>query len=673
MGKAGNPDFAPFLRAQEALGGGLSGKRFIYTVPAPGKGVPDSGNAVPGAAALPGPQERRPVLPGKPGGGLCQTIDSFTLEQLLAILDTPPGTAETFIKAKKLLHSGGWQSWSAGWELAGGERLPRKVRVIPELIKLTAGPGDEAGGGETKGHFIMYLRSGDYYLCFASLEGRGLPPLGYRVNRERSRFGVEVYCPGKQWREGEKAAELCVFFAAGFFAFKDSLKKIYAQDFTGLDFLKEPGRAGENAGSGGAAGHGGGEGAGWDARPGGCESWYNHYTHIDEGIILEDLRALSSNDNLIKLRYLDRGRPLVFQIDDGWENAVGEWEVHRGRFPRGLKPLAGAMEEAGYIPGLWLAPFLATKRCRVFSEKPHWLLRDREGKPLVAGFNHLWDRRYYCLDISRADVLAYLRELLDRVIDEWGFRYLKLDFLYTGLFYGNFAEPGAPHEHYERACALLSSRTKTASGKPVAYLGCGLPLGPSYRHFPLSRIGADTREVWDWNLVKMLGHVGRPSAYISLLDTIGRSFMNGAVYLNDPDVIFLRSKGCGLTETEKETIALVNFLLAGQIMVSDDAASLSPADLALAGRVSELYDALADDEYGAKRVDRDVFFIMSRSERRWALVNLRKRAYTLDGKAEREIFLKLADGRALIDHRLSIGDRGISFAPHSCTVLEREE
>jgi alpha-galactosidase len=581
-------------------------------------------------------------------------IDSFSLAQILEVLDTPPDIGNSFMGAKKLLHGGGWQSWSAGWELAEGEGLPRKVRVIPELIKLTAGPGDEARGGEAIGRFIMYVRSGAYYLCFASLEGGGLPPLRYRINGKRSSFGVEAYCPGRQWQEGEKIAELCVFFVRGFFLFKDSLKEIYAQDFSGLDFLREPGTAG----------------GGRDTRPGGYESWYNHYTNIDEGIILEDLRALSANDNLIKLRYLDRGRPLVFQIDDGWENAVGEWEVHRGRFPRGLTPLSEAMEEAGYIPGIWLAPFLATRRCRVFSEKPHWLLRDRQGRPLVAGFNHLWDRQYYCLDISRGDVLAYLREIIDRVIDQWGFRYLKLDFLYTGLFYGNFAEQGAPHEHYERACALLRSRTKTASGKPVAYLGCGLPLGLSYRHFPLSRIGADTREVWDWNLVKMLGHVGRPSAYISLMDTIGRSFMNGTVYLNDPDVIFLRSRGCSLTETEKETIALVNFLLAGQIMFSDDASSLGPEDLALTRRISELYDALADDEYGAERLDRDVFFILSRSGRRRGLVNLRKKSYTLDGKAGRDIFLKLAGGKALVDHRIRKKDGRISFAPHSCTVLE---
>ncbi|MDR1177731.1 MAG: alpha-galactosidase [Spirochaetaceae bacterium] len=580
---------------------------------------------------------------------MARTFDIFTLNELFILIGAGADLAQAFAAEEKFLQSGGWQSWSPGWELAEGERLPRKVHIIPELLRLTNREGDRPQGGGATGHFIMYIRSGDYYLCVASLEGGG--PVSYRINGCRDRVSAELYCPGKVWTAGEKMAELHVFLAKGFFQFKDYLKKIYARDFSGLDFL--------SGGKGGSFG---------DRRPGGYASWYNHYNRINEKIILDDLAALRSNDNLLKLRYLDRGRPLIFQIDDGWENAVGEWEVHQGRFPQGLKPVSEAIEKAGCVPGIWIAPFIVTKGCKVFSEKPEWLLRDKNGKPVTAGFNNLWDGRYYCLDISRPDVLACLGELIDRVIDAWGFRFIKLDFLYTGLFSGGFSRPGAPHEQYERACALLRARTANAAGLPVAYLGCGLPLGPSFRHFPLSRIGADTRETWDWTLAKLLGHTGRPSAYISLMDTIGRSFMNGTVYINDPDVIFLRSGNCALSETEKETIALVNFLLAGQIMFSDDPASLSNQDLALTRRISKLFDILSDDEYGARRVDRDVFLLQSRSGRRTGLINLRKKNYALDGTKEGDIFCKLS---ALVDHSFRDRRGGLSFEARSVTIFER--
>jgi alpha-galactosidase len=215
----------------------------------------------------------------------------------------------------------------------------------------------------------------------------------------------------------------------------------------------------------------------------------------------------------------------------------------------------------------------------------------------------------------------------------------------------------------------------------VAYLGCGLPLGPSYRHFPLSRIGADTREEWDWTLVKLLGHVGRPGAYVSLMDTIGRSFMDGAVYINDPDVLFLRSRNCKLKPREKELIALVNFLLAGQIMFSDDPLRLEPADLDLTRRIVALYDLLAEDEYGAVRIDRDVFRLESRSGKTAGLINLSPGPYRLDRTREPLLSAAFVSGSYLLDYRIKdhrIKDHRakeppLTFEPHSITLIQRPQ
>jgi alpha-galactosidase len=592
----------------------------------------------------------------------------------------------------------------------GRETLPRKVRIIPELIKLTNREGDTPDWGWLAGHFIMYIRSGAYYLCIASLEGGAvpeagylsgsgalfppaaliskgnsalLPPVSYRISRGERRISAEIFCPGKIFKPGEALAEIAVFFAKGCFSLKDALRVLYKQGeiFKSADFLRPQADGGGKPGGPAVRNKA--------ALPGGYESWYNHYTNINERLILADLDALGKTENLIKILYLDRQKPAVFQIDDGWEKAVGEWEPDPARFPSGLGALAEKIEQAGYIPGLWLAPFIVTRRSRIFREKPEWLLREKNpglsrekapkgsrtsggegpaGKLVPAGFNHLWDKLYYCLDLSRHDVLDYLKTLIDRAVDEWGFRYLKLDFLYAGLFSGDFAEGGSPYEHYHRAAAILTGRTKTASGRPVTCLGCGAPLGPSYRHFPLSRIGTDTREEWDWNLPRLLGHVGRPSAYLNLLDTIGRSYLDGAVYINDPDVIFLRSKNCGLSENEKELIALVNFLLGGQIMFSDDPLGLTEGDITLTRRIAALYDTLAGDEYGAARIDRDVFRLESRSAKIWGLINLRRRPYRPDKTKEPRLYAALAAENLLLDHRLKKNRENLTFAGPSITL-----
>jgi alpha-galactosidase len=591
-------------------------------------------------------------------------LDAWTYAALFDLACMNAEDRRAFADPRALtVQCGGWQSWSAGWELGYGETLPRKVRLIHDLILLTNRPDDmlDMRGAELRGHFIMYIRSGDRYLCIASRGGGDLPPVSCRINRETQLVSAEIYCPGKTWTAGDLMGELFIFFARGYFKFKDTISTIYQQEasFRNIDFLCGESRRDYRICDGN--------------HPGGYESWYNHYTNINERLILDDLKGLGATENLIRLRYTDKGKPAVFQIDDGWERAVGDWEIDARRFPNGLASIAAQTEAAGFIPGLWIAPFLLTKGSPVFAGRPEWLLRDERGRPVSAGFNPLWDGRFYCLDLSRGDVMEYLKAIIDRIIDEWGFRYLKLDFLYAGFLPGHYSgAANSTYELYEKACALLTARTTTTAGLPVTYLGCGVPLGPSFRRFPLSRIGADTRETWEWKPVTLIGHTGGPGAYVNLLDTIGRSFMNGTIYVNDPDVLFLRSNNCKLTEGEKELIALVNFLLAGQLMFSDDPRRLTHSDLALTKRIAALYEQLAGDEYGAVRLERNIFRLESRSGRTAGIINLGKRPYCLEKTAYPELFAALGaengGGRFLIDHRIRVTTDRIHFAAHTITI-----
>jgi len=588
----------------------------------------------------------------------------WELDELFDLVDAGEEPRSIFRTEKIMLHAGGWQSWSPGWELAPGEQFPAHVRLIPRLRKLSAAPWDckDNGSapqkkgehrGEVSASFIIYLRAGPWYLALAS----ELMPLCFFISEDHRIIRAGVYINGDTDPYKDKTiAKLHIFLSNGYFAFKDTIKTIYAQEnsFASLAFL--------GAGK-----------PGIDFRPGGYASWYNHYTKINENIIISDLEGLIKTDNLINLRYIKREQPAIFQIDDGWEQAVGDWEIDTAKFPRGLKPLAQEIEQAGLIPGLWLAPFLITRSARIFREKPQWLLKT-DGRLVQAGWNPHWDGAYYCLDLSRSDVLEYLSSLIQQVIEEWGFRYIKLDFLYAGFLHGDYsgaANPKSciPAEIYERAINILTKQTQNAAGDPVAYLGCGLPFGASYRQFPLSRIGTDTKESWDWRMAKLLNHTGRPSAVLSLRDTIGRSFMNGTIYINDPDVIFLRSENCTLTETEKECIALVNYLFASQIMCSDDFLALSKTDLDFTRRINKLYDELDGEEYGATEIRRDIYLIESRSGKISGLINLSDKPYILKidmYNTESAIF---SEGTWLVDHRLNGSNKNqLCFARRSISI-----
>jgi alpha-galactosidase len=154
--------------------------------------------------------------------------------------------------------------------------------------------------------------------------------------------------------------------------------------------------------------------------------------------------------------------------------------------------------------------------------------------------------------------------------------------------------------------------------------------------------------------------------------------MDGTVFVNDPDVVFMRKRNCSLTENEKELIALVDFLLASQVMFSDDPVHVDEAEAALTARIAKLYEELSDqaqpsDEYGATRIVRDVFRLESRSGKIAGLLNLRDTVFVLRPETDGKLAAALAAGTPLVDHRL--GRRGgestgkLRFAPRSITIV----
>ncbi len=535
----------------------------------------------------------------------------------------------------------GWQSWDAGWETLSNERCPKYISfMIPVFKRYIEVPESNFKKDMEYGQFIIWLRWNNMYLVAAST-GRNsqpdapLPPIQYELDRKGRRFSIFAYSNGKTWKEGETVAEISFFLAKSYFELKDTIRYLFRGTNTGTQI-------GANTGDPN------------DARfenlaflgkiPGGWESWYNHYNKIDETLILEDLNALNTTDNLIKLMYLDRNQPVVFQIDDGWQQGTGQWEINRTRFPHGLAELTEKIRAKGYIPGLWIAPFIFDYRMPFIKQHSDWILRDKKGKPIPAGFNAPWGaaigkdqpagpHNYFVLDLSRDDVLEYLDALIDRAINEWGFRYLKLDFLFAGMIHGCFKNGGAAYEWYDRAVRTLTKRTSANNGEPVAYLGCGMPFECSYQYFPLSRIGADTKEAWEFPVMKPVRFSGRPSAYVNMKDTLGHAFWNDAVYKNDPDVVFFRKENCSLTDNEKELIALVNKLFAGQIMHADDPARFSQeTEAPLTQKVLALYDKLEGTSFGNVRIAPDIYVIFSSDVKYTGMINLADKEYTITMK-----------------------------------------
>ena len=463
-----------------------------------------------------------PPLTDLPSTRANAALFEATFDELCDLAGVDPEARARFALGEgRTLFSNGWQSWCFAGELAAGERIPR-ARIVPNIAVYCDGPGRPEARDEILSRFVTYVRAGNGRIVLASRGSpdRATPSVSFRWNRATLALGAEIAAEGAFFATGELVAEIRLFYREGYFAVKDALRDAFRGygHFDRLTFL--------------------------GPTPGGYESWYNHYTRIDDRIISGDLASIGANDNLINAYYLRRGKPTVFQIDDGWERAVGEWEADPVKFPRGMRAFAEEIEAKGMMPGIWIAPLIVTKGSAIFRERPEWLLRDERGKAVPAGFNPGWDGVFYCLDISLREVEDYLSGLFDTIVEEWGYRYLKLDFLYAGFLGGARAKGGAAYEHYDRLMRRLTARVEDSRGRGVAYLGCGAPLEPSFRHFPLMRIGADTKGKWEDGLLKyVLRHQGRPAAYTNLTHSIGRS---------PPRRLYLRERSrCGLLQDEE--------------------------------------------------------------------------------------------------------------------------
>ena len=95
----------------------------------------------------------------------------------------------------------------------------------------------------------------------------------------------------------------------------------------------------------------------------------------------------------------------------------------------------------GYRPGLWLAPFTVSANSLLARDHPDWLVRGENGKPAFAGHN--WSADLHALDTTHPGARDWLRATFTTIVREWGYDYLKLDFLACGALEGQRHDPRA--------------------------------------------------------------------------------------------------------------------------------------------------------------------------------------------------------------------------------------
>ncbi|MDX2281114.1 MAG: glycoside hydrolase family 36 protein [Saprospiraceae bacterium] len=316
----------------------------------------------------------------------------------------------------------------------------------------------------------------------------------------------------------------------------------------------------------------------------GWTSWYQYFTNINADLLLKELEGFST--------FIKDTQPsdceVFFQIDDGWQTAIGDWRSANVGFPQGMAAMAQAIRKEKMQPGLWLAPFIAASHSELVQKHPDWLLKDAKGKRVIVGWNPLWKPKpglfrsggwYYALDFYNPQVQDYLSGVFHIMLKNWGFELLKLDFLFAVCL----APPPGKTRGQVMHEAMVWLRKQMGDHKMLV---CGVPLGAAFGLADYGRIGGDVHLAWDNPLLRWLGHREMVSTLASLRNTLGRWPLHQRAFLNDPDVFILRSNDQQLTPTQQYTVLIINALLGGVLFTSDSVAAYTGE------QISEYQEAL---------------------------------------------------------------------------------
>jgi hypothetical protein len=241
----------------------------------------------------------------------------------------------------------------------------------------------------------------------------------------------------------------------------------------------------------------------------------------------------------------------VVQIDDGWQSGPdrggkvngprADFTAHnpKGPYPSGMESIAGKIRAAGFKPGIWLLPFAWDPRSPTMANHEDWYVKNPAGEPYYVHWAG------WCLDMSNPAAVDHLKAAIKRITGDWGFNYLKMDGLWSGMAVAiRYPSPAYGPDNIGDATFHDPSKTnveayrdglrhvRAAAKKGTYLLGCNIAqnfrtLGASMGLLDAMRVGRDVEAKW-----------------LSILPCVEMGtrlyFLHGRVWHNDPDCLMLR-------------------------------------------------------------------------------------------------------------------------------------
>jgi hypothetical protein len=307
-------------------------------------------------------------------------------------------------------------------------------------------------------------------------------------------------------------------------------------------------------------------------------SWTAYYYGVTEGTMLTNADWLAQNLLATGYRY--------FQIDEGYQFARGEYATADGTaFPDGMAAMGHHIENDGLTFGLWAAPFQVSERSWVYQHHRDWLVHNLRGEPIHIGKVYGKGEELYALDTTNPGAQEYLRQTYRTLVNDWGARFLKLDFMDAASVEGVFSRPNTTAL---QALRIGLEVIRETVGDNVVLDKDGSPMLTPVGIVDTGRISQDTGHTF--------GSTREAATGIA-----GRYYMNHNFYESDPDAFTVSEQitpdrgwhgnKVPLTLDEAEASIALSAVSGGMFEIGDDLPALgaSPQRLALVGN-SDLLD-----------------------------------------------------------------------------------
>ncbi len=315
----------------------------------------------------------------------------------------------------------------------------------------------------------------------------------------------------------------------------------------------------------------------------GWVDWQYYREEKNERDILRSVRAMQT--------LKQRGYPLKYVIiDGGWCAYASEWMQPCAKFPD-MPGLCRKIRRAGFVPGLWLAPYITNVKTEVARRHPDWMVIDcKTGKPLFKERSNVG--ACHVLDFTVPAALDWLRKIVRTMVRDWGVGYIKLDGPNpTHYLNGRFHVPDVTGiELMRRAMQVV----REESGDKVLVEGEGI-YGPSIGYVDIQRTTQDTSTRW---------HIlenGHPLLKENLKNDLLSGFVHRRMFHNHRENVVLRdflspfhagtaknpaARDAILTENQLRSQISATALAGGAMLLSDPVELLlrSPGRLALISR-----------------------------------------------------------------------------------------